>query len=452
MKIQLLPILFSAVFSHRSIACEEVDLHKIYKISRCVPSSKQNQPPVCTEVVQKINGVKIDYCQDDESVVIRFNTDGDLLTEDVTLQISPAENSKPNLMTVKTFEDIENQIAISTNKQGLSIVLTPNLPEGEIVLVYNGEVDVKLDSKVEDLATAQKYTFKSPFFINQTTPVNTEVDNSDFRLKDFKGSCKLLCEFLYTARQLRKSFKIGEVPVDIVDELALSFNAERVRNEMYKKCDTKPVCATTSLVNIIGEEDKISDLSWNLDVETIIKPSCQFQQDTLSILISNAVAISAIFDIVDFECDESDSFYCYAKALVEINETITIYDACTILSKTVESFGYRSPEYRHLYLDCMKDLKIDTRTFTKTTISSSSALQSTLKNHISPMCGDLDVAVETTATVETTEEVEEKEEEPTSESTKPKDEGMSTTKKVVIISAVVVVVVSVTVGAVMFFT
>lgn len=445
MKMQLLPLLFSTMFCASAINCPKVDMTKLYKITQTPATG------AASDINQKIPGIDVKFCNDDEIIIITFNTPDDQLTQNVTLSIAAADTSKPNLLTIKTYEDIENLITVSTDKTAVNVALGASTPEGKIVLVYNGEVDVKLISPEADVATEQKYMLKNPFFINQTTPVDATVTTATFRISNYTAVDFLLCFFYETALYLKDQFCCVSISDECLRELSRIFNAEKTRNCLAMECcNTKKVTKCSPVPNVLDFEiDNLYTSTKKFNLEQCIKPTTCIQKDSLNISITNAIAVSTIFEMVDLHCGDDDIFYLFMKAFVDIKTEITIQDACSIMYNIIESFCETSP-CKSTYLECVQELGIDVKCLYTSSIDSDEALQSCLSSHISSYAFETEVAAEVTAEVVEEEKQEDSE---TSESTKKKEEnkGMSTTKKVVIVSVIVVLVVSATVGAVMVF-
>lgn len=444
--MQLLPLLFSAMLCTREIVCPKIDMAKLYKITQTPATGTPS------DIDQKIPGINVAYCNNDQIIVITFNTPNDQLTQTVNLTIAAAEGVKPNLLTIKTYEDIEKLITVNTDKTAVNVALGVNTPEGKIVLVYNGEVDVKMTSPEAEVATEQKYLLKSPYFINQTAPLATTATNADFKLSNSSAYDYYLCAFYQTMQYLSSFFWRISISDDCLRELSKIYCAERTRNEMSKACiNATKATPCTPVLNIIDCE-KLS-ASGKFSFEQCIKPTSYVQKDKLTLSITNAIAISTIFELVDLSCSDDDYFYSFVKSFVEVKTELTLQDTCAIMYNIIEAYCETST-CKTTYLECVNDLGINVKTLYTPSIESDSTLKSCLNRHMSSfsfnVTADTEVKAETTVEEETVEETQESE---TSESSKKKTEnkGMSTTKKVVIVSVVVVLVVSATVGAVMAF-
>jgi hypothetical protein len=451
MNMKLVPILLCAIFCTRRDPFPEIDMTKLYNITVSIPSTTAGAAPTIRNITEKIPGLFVCFDNDEESIVIKVNTTPDnTLAQDLSIIIAPADNVKPNLLTIKTYDDLLSTIQINENDNGQIIInLTRSSPEGEFLLTYNGEVDVKLTSDESTIATAQTYNFASPLFLEQlVTPVTTNTERANFRLNNVVAVNKLLSEFDHTFKLLRKLFCKREVPEQSVRNLCNLYHAEKARHHLAKCCPRKEVVA----INIVGECDKF-DICDKFEVEEVCKPKVCFKEDEYSLCIINAIAVKILFETFNYSADCSkDALTKYAQTVCAIKSCVDVREAAVILYQAVTVFTEIGSKQREAYTSCLANLNVDMACLTKSyytgsdisgaicSVYSSTELESVLK-----VCDEKEVEEECE------EEVEESDSK-TSSSEKKESSGMSNKKKLMVAGGIVIVVVAVTVSAVVFFT
>nr|AJA32472.1 putative spore wall protein 4 [Nosema pernyi] len=449
MNFKLVPILLCAIFCTKRNLFPEIDMTKLYNITTSVPSTIPGAPPIVRNITEKIPGLFVCFDNDEESIIIKVNTTPDnILAQDLTITITPQDNVKPNLLTIKTYDDLRNTIQFNNdNDNGRIIInLTRNSPEGEFLLTYNGEVDVKLTSDESTIATAQTYNFASPLFLEQLiTPVITETERAGFRLNNVVAVNKLLSEFDQTFRLIRRLFEKRDLPEESIRNLCRLYHAEKVRYRLAKCCKTEKVYPC----NIVGECDKF-EIQHKFEPKEICKPTVCFEENEYSLCVINAVAVKVLFETFKFGDDCSkDAFTKYAQTICAIKSCVDIRESAVILYHAVNAFCATGSKQKDAYQSCLKNLNVDISVMSRyyyVNSNISSAICSTFaEDELKAVLKECDEA----------EEMQEEEEEETdskTSSSKDKSSGMSNKKKLMIAGGLVVVVVVVAVSAVVFFT
>ncbi|EOB14528.1 putative spore wall protein 4, partial [Nosema bombycis CQ1] len=294
MNMKLVPILLCAIFCTRRDPFPEIDMTKLYNITVSIPSTTAGAAPTIRNITEKIPGLFVCFDNDEESIVIKVNTTPDnTLAQDLSIIIAPADNVKPNLLTIKTYDDLLSAIQINENDNGQIIInLTRSSPEGESFLL----IMVKL---------------------NNVVAVN-----------------KLLSEFDHTFKLLRKLFCKREVPEQSVRNLCNLYHAKKARHHLAKCCPRKEVVA----INIVGECDKF-DICDKFEVEEVCKPKVCFKEDEYSLCIINAIAVKILFETFNYSADCSkDALTKYAQTVCAIKSCVDVREAAVILYQAVTVF------------------------------------------------------------------------------------------------------------------